>query len=138
MRLKRKFQKLRTYTDETICDSYARAMRRGKNDIGVDPTFGYGAGLNSSGDPVFKGFPLVWVEELDTASQTARGLNPLYMINHDYTYPVVEAGCYFREDVPMRTVDQPDLFTTRVNLDYNFLCTNRRYGGGVISYVASS
>lgn len=130
-----KFQKLRMYTDETIIDAYSRAMRKGRDDLSIDPTMGYGAGLSSQGDPVFKGFPLIWVEELDTADTTNRGANPLYMINHDYFYPVVETGCYFREDVPMRTVDQPDVFTTWVDLNFNFLCENRQLGGGLISYV---
>jgi hypothetical protein len=60
------------------------------------------------------------------------------MLNHDYFYPVVEQGMYFSEDVPQRTVEQPDVFTTWVDLMWQLLCHNRQLGGGNISYVAAA
>ncbi len=133
-----KFDRLRIYTDETIIDNYSKFVRTQRDDLGSDGGKYYGAGLNGSGEPLFKGLNLIWVEELDTADTTNRGANPLYMINHNYYYPVVEEGTYFREDVPMRSVDQPDLFTTWVDLNFNILCDNRQLGGGLISYVAAA
>ena len=133
-----KFSKFRCYADETIVDAYSAAMRRLNADIGIDPTRAYGAGMSASGDPTFKGHPIQWTEPLDTADATYRGANPLYFVNADYLFPVFEEGCYFAEDTPMRSVDQPDLFTTWVELGFQTMCENRQLLGGVLSYVAAS
>jgi hypothetical protein len=134
-----KLTKYRMYTDETIIDAYAKAVRKNRDDLTADGGYLYGAGLNAmTGGPTLKGFPIIWVEELDTADTTNRGANPFYMLNHDYFYPVVEQGMYFSEDVPQRTVEQPDVFTTWVDLMWQLLCHNRQLGGGNISYVAAA
>jgi|GEM_PF-2334931 len=133
------YSKFRHYTCETIIDSYSAALRRLKDDIGGnDPARYYGAGMADTGEPMFFGSPVHLAEPLDTADTTNRGAYPWYSLNHDYFYPVVEQGMYFSEDGPWRTKEQPDLYTTYVELAFNFLCTNRQLAGGVISYVAAA
>jgi len=46
-------------------------------------------------------------------------------------------GDNFRETGPMNSRELHDVFTTHVDLQFNFICINRQKGGGVISYVAA-
>ena len=134
----RKFSKLRIHATEVMIDSYSEFVRKQNDSLGSDGGKFYGAGIGGSGEPYFKGFPLQWAEPLDEASTTQRGAYPLYMIDHGCFFPVIEVDTYFREDTPPRNVSQPDVFTTYVDLAFQFLCGNRQRAGGVISYVAAA
>lgn len=122
-------------TDETIVDALSLFVRKQRDDLESDATRYYGAGLGKNDEPMFKMFPVTWVEDLDTADATNRGTHPLYMISLDDAEFVIEKDCDFRELVPMNDVTIPDAYTTHVDLSGN-LKFRVRQSSGMISHVA--
>jgi hypothetical protein len=89
-----------------------------------------------SGQVVMKGTPVHWMKKLDTdwhQATTTTASNPLVLINHDHFHPIVFEGENFRDDEPLRDADTPDVWTNYTFLVYNYVMTNRRLGGAVIS-----
>lgn len=113
----------RLYTNETILESLEDRARKNNDVLGADVG-------RYAGATVIKNLPILWAQQLD-----ADTTNPLYAVNHAYFHPFVMEGDFFRETGPMNSRDQHDVFTTFVDLQFNFLCTNRQRGGGVISRV---
>ncbi len=117
------YRHVRLYANETILEGLEALARESNDQLG--PDLGRFAGAT-----VIKNIPVLWAEQLDTDVT-----NPLYAINHAYFSPFVMDGDFFRETGPMNSRDQHDVFTTFVDLQFNFLCTNRQRAGGVISRV---
>ncbi|NLW87296.1 MAG: phage major capsid protein [Planctomycetes bacterium] len=117
------YRNLRLYTNEHVLESLEEYARLNNDSIGTD--IGKYAGAT-----VIKNLPVIWVEQLD-ADET----NPLYAINHACFHPFVMEGDFFRETGPMNSRRQHDVFTTFVDLQFNFICTNRQRAGGVISRI---
>lgn len=128
---KRSFQKTRIYACEDVIDNFSKVTRAQNDQLGSDAGKYLGAGVTQTGVPTFRGLPLIWIEQLDGDTTL-----PFVMLNHDKFYPVVRQGVWLREGSPMRTVDQPDTFTTWIDNEFNILCLNRAEGGGMISYPA--
>jgi len=126
-----KFRKMRGYSCETIIDSYSAATRRQNDNLGANAVNYYGAGIARNGEPTMWGMPIQWMEKLDDDATF-----PLDFVNHDYLYPIAQRGKWLREDSPLRTVEQPDVFTTWVDSCFNIMCSNRQLCGGNISYPA--
>jgi len=114
---------LRLYSVEKIIDSLEDRARKSEASLGGD----VGKFANTT---VIKGIPVLWSEILDADTK-----NPMYAVNHDYFKPFVMEGDYLRETGPMNDREQHDVFTTFVDLQFNYICTNRQRGGGVISRV---
>jgi hypothetical protein len=119
----RRLQNLRIYTNETILEALEDRARENNDQLGRD--VGQYAGAT-----VIRNIPVLWVEQLD-----ADATHPLYAVNHNCFHPFVMDGDYFRETGPMNSRDQHDVFTTFVDLQFNFVCVNRQRAGGVISRV---
>lgn len=79
---------------------------------------------------VFNRVPIIHEPQLDADTD-----NPVYMVNHNKFFPFVMQGDYFRETPAMNDRIMHDVFTTFVNLSYNYGCINRR-SNGVMSLAA--
>ena len=119
------YRNLRLYTNEDMLEAFEDRARDKDDQLGTD--IGKYAGAT-----VIKNIPIVWVEQLDSDATY-----PLYAINHSYFHPFVMDGDFFRETGPMNSRSQHDVFTTFVDLQFNFICTNRQRGGGMISAVVA-
>jgi len=117
---------MRLYTNETVLEGIEEFAVNSNDNIGTDVG-------KFAGATVIKNLPIIWIEQLD-----ADPSNPLYAINHDFFYPFVMEGDFFRETGPMNDRTQKDVFTTFVDLQFNYICTNRQRAGGVISSVAAA
>ena len=126
------FKKLSIITNQEILNSVGKATRRLNDQIGWDAMKGYGIGYGDMGNPTFGGIPLMWADYLENDTD-----NPLYMVNHDHLYPVIEEGCWFRELPAMRQPAQPDTFVSHVDCGFNLLCRDRQKAVGVISNATS-
>jgi len=120
------FRNLRCYANDTTLGSLEGYARDHHDNLGADVG-------RFAGATVFKNVPIIYVDYLDADTS-----NPFYMINHSYFRPFVLGGDYFRETGPMNDRRQHDVFSTFVDLSFNFICTNRQRAGGVISYVAAA
>jgi hypothetical protein len=117
------YRYLRLYTNETVLEALEDRARKNNDALGADVG-------RYAGATVIKNLPILWAEKLD-----ADATNPLYAVNHTHFHPFVMEGDFFRETGPMNSRDQHDVFTTFVDLQFNYICTNRQKGGGVISRV---
>jgi hypothetical protein len=120
------YKNLRLYTTEAIIEALEDRARKNNDNLAGDVA-------KYAGATVIKNLPVQWVEYLDADTS-----NPLYAINHDYFFPFVMEGDFFRETGPMNDRTQKDVFTTFVDLEFNYLCTNRQRAGGMISHVAAA
>ena len=111
------------YTNEKVLESLEQLARKSNDNLGADVG-------KYAGATVVKNLPIQWVEQLDTDTT-----NPFYAVNHAYFHPFVMEGDYFRETGPMNSRDLHDVFTTFVDTQFNFICTNRQRAGGMISRV---
>jgi len=117
---------LRCYASDTTLGSFEDYARENNDNLGTDVG-------RFAGATVFKNIPILYADYLDDDASY-----PFYMINHNYFRPFVLEGDFFRETGPMNDRRQHDVFTTFVDLSFNFVCTNRQRAGGVISYVAGA
>jgi hypothetical protein len=76
------------------------------------------------GITIFNRVPIIFIPYLDADTD-----NPVYMVNHNKFKPFVQRGDYFRETPAMNDRRMHNVFTTFVDLSYNYLCTNRRQQG---------
>ncbi|MFH0982773.1 MAG: hypothetical protein V2A79_14715 [Planctomycetota bacterium] len=126
-------RKTRLYAVETVVESLEQRARQNNDSLGAD--VGMFAGIKSSaGGPLVSGIPVetLWVEVSTYYAY------PLIAINHDYCYPFVMEGDFFRETPDVNDRSQHDVFTTFEDIQFNFVCINRQRAGGVISYVAAA
>lgn len=113
---------LRLYTTEAILEALEDRARKNNDALGADVA-------KFAGATVIKGIPVSWNEIIDADTG-----NPLYAVNHDFFQPFVMEGDYFRETEAMNSREQHDVFTTFVDLQFNYICTNRQRAGGQIAY----
>ena len=79
------------------------------------------------GVTTFRRVPVVYIPLLDDDQY-----DPIYFINHNKFYPVVQEDDWLVESEPMSDRLQHNVITTFVDGSHQFLCTNRRVGGGVL------
>jgi hypothetical protein len=80
---------------------------------------------NGVGFPTFSGFPLVWTPALETC--TAYAYYPIYGLDLDSFYPVVQSGYWDARQGPMVVSgEQPTTWVTHINGGIQMLCDNRR------------
>ncbi len=120
---------LKIYTGEEVLEAFEDRARDNNDQLGADVGKYAGATL-------IKNIPIELVEYLNYA-QGNDTTYPMYAINHAYFHAAVKEGDYFRETGPMNSVKQHDVFTTFLDIRFNFLCTNRRTAGGIISAVVA-
>ena len=121
------YKDLRLYTGEKHIESLEERARKQNDQLGPDVG-------RYAGGTVIKNLPVKWIEVLDYSADIDTTY-PLYAINHAYWKPFVMEGDYLRETGPMNSVGQHDVFTTFVDMQFNFICTNRQKAGGIISSV---
>jgi hypothetical protein len=117
---------LRLYACETIIQNLEKLARSQNDQLGSDV-------LKYQNMTLVKGIPVEWVPVLDADTTL-----PMYAINHDHWKVFVMEGEYFNETTPPVDRELHRVITTFVDLDYNFMVTNRQRAGGLISYVAGT
>ena len=85
------------------------------------------------GQVAFKRIPLLHTPQLNSDAD-----QPIYGVNHQHFYPIVQEGDWMREDDPMNDVEQPDTFVTRTSGSYQYFTDNERLAGWVGSLVPSA
>jgi len=97
------------------------------NDVNIGADLG-----KYQGQTAFNRIPIIPIAQLDADTS-----DPIYLVNHFYFMPYVMSGDWMREEGPLFDANQPDVFTTWLNCQYQFFLKNRRSGGGVISKIAA-
>lgn len=124
LRVGGKMNNFRIYTNDVTRIAYETLANQQNDNLGNDlDQFG--------GNVSFRKIPIKYVPLLDTDTS-----NPLYLVNHDHFFPVVREGEWEREAEPMNDRQQPSVYTTTINGEYQYFCDNRREAGAVISIVA--
>lgn len=123
------YRDMRLYTGEENLESLEERAREQNDQLGADVGRYAGATL-------IKNLPVVWIQQLDK-SEGVDTTYPLYALNHAYFTPFIMEGDYMRETGPMNSRDYHDVFTTFVDMQFNFICTNRQRAGGMISAVVA-
>ena len=124
-------QQQRLYVNYTSKQSMERKAKQQNDQVGSDLA-------RYQGGTLFRGLEPIWQIQLDTASATARGTFPIYLINWAHGQPIVREGKFFRAQTFPAIAQQHDVTTTHLDLDYNFRVANRQQFGGVLSYVAAA
>jgi hypothetical protein len=96
-----------------------------------DDRIGYDLG-KYAGETLYKGIPFKYVQQLDTASTTQWGTDPIFAINFDVFYPVVLNNWYFRTDEGKNAFAH-NVCTEYVDLYWMTHCENRRNMGYLIN-----
>ncbi len=125
-----RYDNLRLYTDQTMIEEAEKAARNQNDQVG--PDLG-----RYQGNTLFRGLPVIWQSQLDTADTSARGTHPIYLVNFNYVYPVVRSGDFFRATTFPVSQYQPDVVNSHIDLSYNILCTNRQLAGAMGCYIGS-
>lgn len=84
------------------------------------------------GITAFRRVPLEYAPLLD-----ADASDPVYMVNHNNFYPIVQEGDWLRENEPQSDVESNNVFVTIIDNSYQFFCTNRRTAGAVLHKTLS-
>lgn len=84
--------------------------------------------LGPDGQPMFNKSMMArvtptWLPVLD--DQAASGSNPVYIINHNYLFPVFKKGWKFREYPPIQAAKQRSAIEVHVLTTYNWACPLR-------------
>ena len=121
-----KGDRYRMYVDETVIGLL--------EDIGESQNENLGRDIASmDGQIVFRRHPIIWVPKLDNHSLTDDGgtsiYNPVFLVDHSTFYPVVLKGDFLREGSPRMRGDAHNVFTTHVDLTYNYVDVDRRRSG---------
>lgn len=116
----------RIYMNQDSVDAYEDLLNRSNQDLRYDMAY-------YDGSPLFQNTPIIPTPALDSDQNSLVGAtNPIYFINHNKFFPVVQRGEYLRENEPMNDVEQHNVFVVWVDNSYQFVCTNCREGGAVI------
>ena len=107
-----------------VSQLYAKA----DDQMGFRPQVHYGI-------PYFMNIPLEYVPILDTADTVRYGTDPIFGINHNLLYPVVQKGWNFRITPPVNRAagGQHLVMTTYGDIEYTIHGRNRRHMGFLIS-----
>ena len=121
------------WANRTSCVRAAAKARR-NNQI-VDRVGGGTADLaRFNGETYINGFPIRYVggyNDTDTS-------NPIFLLNHNYIKPVVRKGDFFRETTPPPSQELHRVISTYVDLAVNYMVSDPRRAGGIMSYVAAA
>jgi len=121
------YKNLRLYTGEEVIESLEERARKQNDQLGSDVA-------RYAGATIIKNLPVIWIERLDYANSSTY---PFYALNHTYFKPFVMEGNWLRENEPIRSKGQHNVFTTFVDAQMNIICTNRQRAGGIISAVVA-
>lgn len=122
---------LRFYAGNTWITQAERAARAQNDQVGADIG-------KFAEQTAFKRIPLIYVPILDgrDSSNTVYGQYPLVAINWNFLKIAVLKGNIFRENKPINTREQHNVFTTFFDLTWQMYTNNRQRLGFILSYVA--
>ncbi len=86
------------------------------------------------GMTTFRRVPIIYTPQLDSYSpgNSSTTSDPVYGLNHEKFFPIVQEGDWMREEDPMSDVEQHNVITTFIDSSYQFFCKNVRQGGFVL------
>ena len=118
--------RFRFYTSLVVLLAMEKKARLNNDSLGADLG-------RFAGSTVVRGIAVERVDSLDEADLLPNGVtHPFFALNHDAFMPFVMEGDFFRETGPMNDVAQPDTFITNVDMQFNFICRNRRQQGVIV------
>lgn len=113
---------MRLYMNEPTIEGFEVLGESQNENLGND--------LNRYADEMaFKKSPVIWVPQLDGLTTS----NPVFAVNWEWFYPAFLEGEYLREGAPLQRSDQHNVWVINTDVSYNYLCTDRRQGCGVIA-----
>lgn len=141
-------RKMRIYTNGDGRDTFMRLLRAKNNQLRVE-----GPQDAAYPDPRFQGYPVEWVEKLNTAplygtsgqnsvastfntdGSAKTGYPRFYFLNLKYLYAVFHGERYFYQKMMEAGAKQPFTHVMWINTYYNVICRSRRRQGIVYPNV---
>ena len=123
------FGNFRYYTNLNVVANLETLLRKSDDQIGSD--LGKYAGVI-----VYKGIPMMYLEELDAAASAdtaLRGTDPIYGVNHDWFKLTVLKDNDFVIGKPTPRDNQHNVLKVHCDVSYAVHCTNRQRAGFLIS-----
>ncbi len=122
--------KFRIYMGLDELSAYEDLVTQANDNLGRDLDPFHGA-------TTFRRIPIIYTPQIDDftvigGSETSNTPAPIFAINHDMFYPIVQDGDWLREDGPMRDVEQNNVLTTFLDGTYQYFCKNVRQSGFVL------
>ncbi len=118
--------RFRFYTSLDVVLAMEKKARLNNDSLGADLG-------RYAGSTVVRGIAVERIDALDVSGALPNGVTfPFFAVNHDAFMPFVMEGDFFRETGPMNDVAQPDTFITNVDMQFNYICKNRRRQGVIV------
>lgn len=119
--------KFRIYMNLDVLTEYEDLVTSSNENLGkdLDPFHGL---------TTFKRVPIIYTPQLDnyTTGPNATATDPVFAVNHNHFFPIVQDGDWMREEDPMSDVEQHNTVTSFVDGSYNYFCNNVRQAGFVL------
>ena len=105
---------MRLYTTGAVIDAMVLLAEDQNDQLGRDLA-------SLDGRTLFRGHPLVWVEQLDSDST-----DPVYMIDHSSFFPICLKRNYLVRTGPQKKANHHNVLEVFIDLSYNYVCVDRR------------
>jgi hypothetical protein len=151
-RMRRAFHATRFVSPTIVKDLRTGPASKNRLHMGLDELSEYEDLVTSANDNLgrdldpfhgmttFRRVPIIYTPQLDDMTVESSGGTtvspcPVYGVNHNYFYPMVQEGDWLREEGPMKDVEQHNVLTTFVDGSYQFFCKNVRQAGFVLHKI---
>jgi len=120
--------KFALYTNDNVLGTISQFYAKSDDQMGHRINDHYGV-------PHFKNIPFLYVPNLNNADTNRYGTDPVFGINHQWIYPVVQTNNNWKLSKPVSraAANQHNIYTVYGDLLYAVFCKNRRYAGFLIS-----
>lgn len=121
--------KYKIYTPLSVITAFeelAQSQNIGSDQLGPDLAKFHGV-------TAFKRVPILYAPVLDDDASV-----PVYGVNSNVFYPIVQDGDWLRESEPMMDVETHNVITTFVDSSYQYFCKNERNAGFVLHNALSA
>jgi len=118
--------KFSLYSNDNVIGNLNHLYAKSDDQMGVRISQHYGI-------PHFKGMPFQYVDILDTAQTNYYGTDPIFGVNHELFYPVVQTGWDFRIGKPRARDAQHVVLTTDIDLVYTYIMERRKNAGFLLN-----
>ena len=86
------------------------------------------------GMTTFRRVPIIHTPQLNDftvigGSATSNTPAPIFAVNHNFFYPIVQSGDWMREEGPMKDLETHNVMTTFLDGSYQYWCKNVRQAG---------
>ena len=125
--------KFRIYMNLDVLTEYEDLVTSANENLGkdLDPFHGL---------TTFKRVPIIYTPQLDSFSigASATETDPVFAVNHNHFFPIVQDGDWMREEDPMTDIEQHNTVTSFIDGSYQYFCNNVRQAGFVLHKTFAS